>query len=33
MAVAAVYSFLLDRHQAADIDGEFNINLLKVSGL
>ena len=33
MAVAAVYSFLLDRHQAADIDGEFNINLLMVSGL
>jgi hypothetical protein len=30
MAVAAVYSFLLDRHQAADIDGEFNINLLKL---
>ncbi|KAL5354996.1 hypothetical protein BJX96DRAFT_756 [Aspergillus floccosus] len=30
MAVAAVYSFLLDRHQAADIDGEFTINLLKL---
>jgi hypothetical protein len=31
MAVAAMYSFLLDRHQASDIDGEFTLNLLKVS--
>ncbi|KAF9891913.1 hypothetical protein FE257_002876 [Aspergillus nanangensis] len=28
MAVAAMYSFLLDRHQASDIDGAFNISLL-----
>lgn len=31
MAVAAMYSFLLDRHQASDIDGAFTLNLLKVS--
>lgn len=30
MAVAAMYSFLLDRHQAADIDGTLTVNLLKV---
>ncbi|KAL4895324.1 hypothetical protein BDV59DRAFT_153471 [Aspergillus ambiguus] len=30
MAVAAVYSFMLDRHQASDIDGAFNISLLKL---
>lgn len=30
MAVAAMYSFLLDRHQASDIDGAFTLNLLKL---
>lgn len=31
MAVSALYSFLLDRHQAADVDGELTVNILKVS--
>lgn len=31
MAVSALYSFLLDRHQAADMDGEVTVNILKVS--
>ncbi|KAE8135928.1 hypothetical protein BDV38DRAFT_120290 [Aspergillus pseudotamarii] len=30
MAVAAMYSFLLDRHQASDIDGAFTLNLLRL---
>ena len=30
MAVSALYSFLLDRHQAADMDGELTVNILKV---
>ncbi|KAE8376771.1 hypothetical protein BDV26DRAFT_282376 [Aspergillus bertholletiae] len=30
MAVAAMYSFLLDRHQASDFDGTFTLNLLKL---
>ena len=31
MAVAALYSFLLDRHQASDIDGTLTVNILKVN--
>ena len=31
MAVAALYSFLLDRHQASDIDGALTVNILKVN--
>lgn len=31
MAIAAMYSFLLDRHQAADIDGTLTVNILKVN--
>jgi len=31
MVVAALYSFLLDRFQAADFAGTLTINLLKVS--
>ncbi|PWY87480.1 hypothetical protein BO70DRAFT_385771 [Aspergillus heteromorphus CBS 117.55] len=30
MAVAALYSFLLDRHQASDIDGALTVNILKL---
>lgn len=30
MAVSAMYSFLLDRHQAADVDGALTVNILKV---
>ncbi|KAE8152465.1 hypothetical protein BDV25DRAFT_150910 [Aspergillus avenaceus] len=30
MAVAAMYSFLLDRHQASDIDGTLTLNLLRL---
>ncbi|KAL2825012.1 hypothetical protein BDW59DRAFT_179992 [Aspergillus cavernicola] len=30
MAVAAMYSFLLDRHQASDIDGTLTVNILKL---
>ncbi|RDW67357.1 uncharacterized protein DSM5745_09223 [Aspergillus mulundensis] len=30
MAVSAIYSFLLDRHQASDIDGSFTLNILKL---
>ncbi|KAI3052872.1 hypothetical protein CBS76997_831 [Aspergillus niger] len=30
MAVAALYSFLLDRHQASDIDGTLTVNILKL---
>jgi hypothetical protein len=30
MALAAMYSFLLDRHQASDVDGAFTVNILKV---
>ncbi|KAL4915840.1 hypothetical protein BDW62DRAFT_203293 [Aspergillus aurantiobrunneus] len=30
MAVAALYSFLLDRHQASDIDGALTLNILKL---
>lgn len=30
MAVTAMYSFLLDRHQAADFDGELTMKILKV---
>lgn len=30
MAVSAMYSFLLDRHQAADVDGTLTVNILKV---
>ncbi|KAL4796281.1 hypothetical protein BDV19DRAFT_84542 [Aspergillus venezuelensis] len=30
MAVAAMYSFLLDRHQASDIDGSLTLNILKL---
>ncbi|KAL3482203.1 hypothetical protein BJX99DRAFT_83259 [Aspergillus californicus] len=30
MAVAAIYSFLLDRHQASDIDGVLAVNILKL---
>ena len=26
-----MYSFLLDRHHASDVDGAFTINILKVS--
>lgn len=31
MAVAAIYSFLLDRHQALDFNGSLTVNILKVS--
>jgi hypothetical protein len=31
MAVAALYSFLLDRHQASDFDGVLTVNILKVN--
>ena len=31
MAVAALYSFLLDRHQSPDIDGAFTVNILRVN--
>jgi hypothetical protein len=31
MIVSALYSFLLDRFQAADFAGNLTINLLKVS--
>ncbi|KAL4875645.1 hypothetical protein BJY04DRAFT_211180 [Aspergillus karnatakaensis] len=30
MAVAVMYSFLLDRHQASDIDGTLTLNILKL---
>lgn len=30
MAVAALYSFLLDRHQASDYEGVLLVNILKV---
>ncbi|KAL4809912.1 hypothetical protein BDV18DRAFT_50362 [Aspergillus unguis] len=30
MAIAAMYSFLLDRHQASDIDGTLTLNILKL---
>ncbi|GIK01838.1 hypothetical protein Aspvir_005879 [Aspergillus viridinutans] len=30
MALAATYSFLLDRHQASDVDGAFTVNILKL---
>ncbi|KAF7117351.1 hypothetical protein CNMCM5793_006100 [Aspergillus hiratsukae] len=30
MALAAMYSFLLDRHQASDVDGAFTVNILKL---
>ncbi|PYH48619.1 uncharacterized protein BP01DRAFT_371548 [Aspergillus saccharolyticus JOP 1030-1] len=30
IAVAAMYSFLLDRHQAADINGTLTVNILKL---
>lgn len=30
MAVSALYSFLLDRHQASDYDGVLTVNILKV---
>ncbi|RAH80650.1 hypothetical protein BO86DRAFT_364671 [Aspergillus japonicus CBS 114.51] len=30
IAVAALYSFLLDRHQAADINGTLTVNILKL---
>ncbi|BCR84600.1 uncharacterized protein ACHE_20058S [Aspergillus chevalieri] len=30
MAVSAMYSFLLDRHQAADVDGTLTVNILKL---
>lgn len=30
MAVTAMYSFLLDRHQAADFDGDLTVKILKV---
>ncbi|OOF94245.1 hypothetical protein ASPCADRAFT_208767, partial [Aspergillus carbonarius ITEM 5010] len=30
MAVAALYSFLLDRHQSPDIDGAFTVNILRL---
>ncbi|KAL2867313.1 uncharacterized protein BJX67DRAFT_371979 [Aspergillus lucknowensis] len=30
MAVAALYSFLVDRHQASDIDGTLAVNILKL---
>ncbi|RAL09082.1 uncharacterized protein BO97DRAFT_375446 [Aspergillus homomorphus CBS 101889] len=30
IAVAAMYSFLLDRHQAADFDGALTVNILKL---
>ncbi|KAL3466149.1 hypothetical protein BJX64DRAFT_22828 [Aspergillus heterothallicus] len=30
MAVAALYSFLVDRHQASDIDGTLTVNILKL---
>jgi hypothetical protein len=30
MAVAALYSFLLDRHQASDHEGVLLVNILKV---
>lgn len=30
MAVTAMYSFLLDRHHAADFDGELTVKILKV---
>ncbi|KAK5687968.1 hypothetical protein LTS12_028952, partial [Elasticomyces elasticus] len=30
MAVTAMYSFLLDRHQAADFDGELTLKILKL---
>jgi len=33
MAVSAMYSFLLDRHQAADVDGTLTVNILKVDYL
>lgn len=30
MALAAIYSFLADRFQAADFEGSLTINMLKV---
>lgn len=33
MAVAAMYSFLLDRHQASDYDGNLTVSILKVNFL
>ncbi|OJJ36458.1 hypothetical protein ASPWEDRAFT_407118 [Aspergillus wentii DTO 134E9] len=30
MAVAAMYSFLLDRHQESDVDGALTVNILKL---
>ncbi|KAL2814178.1 hypothetical protein BJX63DRAFT_205725 [Aspergillus granulosus] len=30
MAVAALYSFLVDRHQASDIDGTLTVNILRL---